>query len=384
MKQGSCFDSALRPGSAPRDFGPAVQAESKPRRWWIFFPLLVPLLGLCALLPGGCSSGGSSSATPAPTKGNLTVAFLGSPPSQFPGFRNVLLNISGVRVNKSINAGTGAPGWSTIPVPTTGGIGNPPPGDLQIDLLQIQTGAMLFNTSGVPVGTYNTVQVVVDPTNPGTIVPACQAVNANQEGCINYPMAFVGSNQAIVLDLPTPFNVAKNGTAPLLLQLTLDILETPPISDGTYQVSVTPTQANAGSFLGAVTGSVKKSGTASGLHLLPLAVNAEVSGTSVIVASANVRQNGTYTLNLPAFPTVGTTYDSVRVRRRIHLRYRAGNHPGSRGPGDPGFFGDGGVVRKSLRKSFGRLHRPCHFGSDPGAAGARNRGAQPAAHHVVL
>src|SRR5271170_6015674 len=151
-----------------KDFDLSRQRQAAKRPWWMFFPLLVPLLGLCALLPVGCGGGGGSSASPVPTKGNITIAFVGNPPPQFPGFRSVLLNISGVRVNQTVNAGINASGWSTIAVPSSAGAGNPPPGDLQIDLLQLQTGATLFNTGGVPVGNYNTVQVVVDPNNPVT------------------------------------------------------------------------------------------------------------------------------------------------------------------------------------------------------------------------
>ena len=82
-----------------------------------------------------------------------------------------------------------ASGWTTIAVPSSAGSGNgQSPGDLQIDLLNTQTGAVFFNVGGVSRGTYQTVQVLVDPTNPGTIVPACQSGVSNTEGCINYPM----------------------------------------------------------------------------------------------------------------------------------------------------------------------------------------------------
>src|SRR5690348_18490838 len=85
-------------------------------------------------------------------------------------FRSVLLNISAVRINKFANATINQQGWVTIPVPSFSGNGKgSSPGDLQIDMEQTQTGATMFNLGGVPESTYNTVQVVVDPNNPGTI-----------------------------------------------------------------------------------------------------------------------------------------------------------------------------------------------------------------------
>ncbi len=164
----------------------------------------------------------------------------------------------------------------------------------------MQTGAMLFNTSGVPVGTYNTVQVIVDPNNPGTIVAACQATNANQEGCVNYPIEFQTPGAPVLTSLGTPFVVAKNGNVPLLLQLSLVVTEVPSVNaDNAYQVDVTATQANAGSFLAAVTGSITKSGTTMGVHLLPLTVYAELTGTDTVISSAPTAGNGTYTLIVP-------------------------------------------------------------------------------------
>lgn len=280
-------------------------------RWWTFFPLLVPLIALCGLLlPSGCGGGGGGGGGPsaAPTPANVAVALLMVPP---PGnFRSVLLNISAIRINKTPGAAINASGWVTIPVPSQAGIGKgQSPGDLQIDMVQNQTGATFYNIGGAPQGTYQTVQVIVDPNNPGTIIPACQSVSANQEGCIGYPMAFESINQAVVFTLPgAGLAASKGATAVLLIQLSLDILATPPSTGGSFTVQVNPSQANQQSFMGTVTGTVNKSGTPSGAHLIPLQVTAQLTGTNTVVETAPVTK-GQYTLNLPAFPVSGTIYD---------------------------------------------------------------------------
>lgn len=224
-------------------------------------------------------------------------------------FRSVLLNISAVRINKFTQASLNGPGWVTIPVPPNTGNGRgSSPGDLQIDMEQNQTGATFFNLGGVPPSTYATVQIVVDPNNPGTIIPACQSTNVNQEGCVGYPLAFQNPSQGIVINLPTVIPVSKGGTAALVIQLSLDILAAPPANNGFFTVNVTGSQANPQSFMATVSGTVHTSGARSGVHLIPLQVSAEISGTNNVIESAPVNK-GQYVLQLPAFPVEGTTYD---------------------------------------------------------------------------
>ncbi len=285
------------------------------RPWWAILPLLVSLGTLLGLIvPSGCGSGGGGSPPAfAPTLANMAVAFIGSPPQSsppgIPGFRSVFLNVSAVRLNPSANAPLGDSRWVKIPVSSGAGNGSGPnPGDLQIDLNSIQTGATLFNTSGIPVGTYREVQVVVDPTNPGAIVPACQALNVNQEGCASYPIVFSNPRQAVTISLSSPISASKGKLATLLLQLSLAIDAQPSGPAGAYSVTVTADVANPESFLGQVTGAVHARGAPQRFHASPLSVSAELTGTDTVVAKVPVA-SGNFTLELPAFPASGTTYD---------------------------------------------------------------------------
>ncbi len=245
------------------------------------------------------------------TKASVAVAFVGIPPQG--NFRKALVNISGVRINKTLNATAFDAGWVTIAVPSGVGGGNGQnPGDLQIDLLNSLTGATFFNVGGVPQGTYNTVQVLVDPTLPGLLVPACQAGVSNTEGCINYHMQFdtTSSSQNIVLfNLSSPLTVNPNATSPLVIQLAISITSQPILSGDPYLVNINAGQANAVSFLGEITGSTTiKWSSSSGQKTSPSSVSAELSGTSTVIETALVKAKGVYTLELPAAPG-GTSYD---------------------------------------------------------------------------
>lgn len=280
--------------------------------WWMVFSILPPLILLCGLLvgPSGCGGGGSSSPTPAPTSASVAVALVGVPPQG--NFRSVLLNISGIRINQSSGATSTSPGWVTIAVPSGVGTGNQQnPGDLQLDLIKGQTQATFFNIGGVPAATYNTVQVLVDPLLPGTIVPACQAAISNTEGCVNYPLEFntISANlNNVIFTLPTPLTVSANATAPLVLQLAVSIATGPVDTGDPYVANISASEVNFGSFLGTVTGSVSLKGTSSSSTFAPLSVSAEVSGTNTIIETAPVKAKGVYTLELPA-ASGGTTYD---------------------------------------------------------------------------
>ena len=281
------------------------------RPWWIVFSVLPPLIAFCALIiPSGCGGGGGSSPTAAPTTGSVAIALVGVPPVG--NFRSVLLNISGIRINQVANASVSSPGWVTIPVPTAAGGGNNlSPGDLQLDLLQTQTGAVVFNVSGAPPGTYQTVQVLVDPNNPGTIVPACQSGAANTEGCIDYPILFGTNNvnlNTVIFSLNSPLPVSANATAPLVVQLGVSITSFPTNVGDPYVVAITGSEINVGSYLASVSGNVKATGTVTAIHIMPLTVSAELSGTNTIVESVPVRAKGFYDLELPAAPG-GTSYD---------------------------------------------------------------------------
>ena len=221
----------------------------------------------------------------------------------------MLINVAGVRINTIANADPSAPGWVSISVPSSAGSGNAQtPGDLQIDLLQSQTEATFFNIGGAPPGTYQTVQILVDPTNPGTIVPACQAAGSGQEGCTNYPIQLDDQISPVIFTLANPITVNKNQTAPLLIDFAPFITGQPGVTGGTYTVALNASEVNAGSFLAPVSGNITIKGTPTGIHVSPFTVNAELSGTHTIIESAPVGKGFFYTLELPASPS-GTSYD---------------------------------------------------------------------------
>jgi hypothetical protein len=264
------------------------------------------------MVPFGCGGGGSSSSpTAVPTNASVAVAFIGVPPEG--NFRSVSLNISGVRINQTAGASPTSPGWVTIAVPSGVGSGNQQnPGDLAIDLVQNQTMASIFNVAGAPVGAYRTVQVLVDTTLPGTIVPACPSIAANTEGCVNYPMAFSSADsESVIFTLGTPLNLTSNTTTPLLISLAVAILPSgAPVNTGDpYFITVTPTETNVGSFLAAVSGNLTVKGTSTGnASISPLSVSAELTGTNNIIETVPVKKKSAYTLELPAAPS-GTSYD---------------------------------------------------------------------------
>ena len=217
--------------------------------------------------------------------------------------------MAGVRINTLANADPSAPGWVSISVPSSAGSGNAQtPGDLQIDLLRSQTEATFFNIGGAPPGTYQTVQILVDPTNPGTIVPACQAAGSGQEGCTNYPMQLDNQLAPVIFTLANPITVNRDQTAPLLIDFAPVITGQPGVTGGTYTIDLGASEVNAGSFLGAISGNITIKGAPSIIRVSPLAVTAEISGTNDIIESAPLGKGLFYTLELPASPS-GTSYD---------------------------------------------------------------------------
>ena len=243
------------------------------------------------------------------------MAIVGVPPEG--NFRSVLLNISGIRINQTADAGFNSPGWVTIAVPTGVGSGSQQnPGDLQIDLVSTQNGATVFNVGGAPPGIYQTAQVLVDTSLPGTMVPGCQSGVgvSNTEGCINYPIQFDISNptlNTVVFPLTSPVTVSANQTAPLVIKLAVAIAaDGLPVNTGdAYLVDITASEADFGSFLAQVTGNVTATGTQSGsIRLTPLSVSAELSGTNTVIETVPVRKKGVFTLELPA-ASGGTSYD---------------------------------------------------------------------------
>jgi hypothetical protein len=269
--------------------------------------LIVPFITvICVLLAGvGPARAGKTA--------QVEVGFVGVPP---PNFQNVLLNVRSVRINPKVGAGPGNAKWQSIPVPP--GIGNAGrSADLQIDLNASQNLPQLFNTAGVQPGTYKVAELLLDPDNPGTLIPNCPSappLGANNDGCINYPIQLAAGTGVI--------NVSNSGfggliqpgngkVTPLILQVAVAVDSAPTTPGGAYTVTVTLLSPPTSPLeLGTVTGSVSGtgSGSSSSKKVRKLAVTAEAIGTNTAVATALVK-NGQFTLELPAAANFGTLYD---------------------------------------------------------------------------
>ena len=251
----------------------------------------------------------------------VEVGIVGVPP---PNFQNVLLNVQSVRINPHANVGPGNPRWNNIPVPP-GIEGAGQSADLQIDLNTSQNVPQLFNTTGVQAGTYRSAELLLDPNNPGTLVPNCPLApplgNAS-DGCIKYPIQLAAGTSVISVTNTGPGGLIQPGNrklTELVLQVSMTIVQAPTTPGGAYTVAVTLASPPTNPVeMGVVKGFVNvKQGSGSGSSptgkVRGLAVTAEAIGTNTPIASAPVK-NGKFTLELPAAggpaaPGFGTLYD---------------------------------------------------------------------------
>jgi hypothetical protein len=270
--------------------------------------LIVPFItAICVLVVGvGPARAGKTA--------QVEVGFVGVPP---PNFQNVLLNVRSVRINPKVDAGPGNARWQGIPVPP--GIGNAgQTADLQIDLNASQNLPQLFNTAAVQPGTYKVAELLLDPDNPGTLVPNCPLappLGATNDGCISYPIQLAANSSVINVSNASGLISPANGTTtPLILQVAVMINSAPTTPGGAYTVTVTLASPPTNPLeMGTVTGSVNvKTGTGSGTSPLgkvrKLSVTAEAIGTNTAVATVLVK-NDKFTLELPAASNSGTLYD---------------------------------------------------------------------------
>lgn len=292
--------------------------------------LAAPLLILAALMfiPFGCGGGGGAfTPTPIPRQGNLEVGFVDAPSALF---QNLLLNVAAVRLNPDPNATDASTGWVTVSVP--GGVPNStaattstsiagggflgeglfvigaPRTELQIDLNLTQNQVQLFNIAHVPAETYRKIVLVLDPNIPGNVVPNCSKVPAPiTEGCISYGMSFVQASPSPLAVL-TPVPVSKGGLTTLVIDFNPGVPSPPSSNTGSYtfspSISVVPNNASqVNELMGLV------SGTVGGSVATQEKVTAELSGTSTVVATAQV-VNHNFSFQLPASASPsGTNYD---------------------------------------------------------------------------
>jgi hypothetical protein len=259
-----------------------------------FFVLIGPLLVIAALMAGpfGCGGGGGSTATPVVPMGSLEVGFVDSPSN---AFQAIALNIIAVRLNPSTNASVSDldPNWQTVTVPPGSA-----PGELSVNLLDFQNDATVFNIGQIPSQVYNQVEVVVDGNLPGMVISSCGS--GIQEGCVTANAAFSGSTN-LRTTVPGGINVAQGGLTPLIIDINPGTPGFPSAPGGKYTLNPTISVVS-NVFLGTIRGAV------TGLQTLSNdTINAEVTGTNAVIASAPVT-GGNYTIALPA-AVDGTNYD---------------------------------------------------------------------------
>ena len=296
--------------------------------------LTIPLIvTFCVLLAAALpATAGSKSA-------QVEVGFVGSPPRDAMGnlipFQSVLLNVQAVRINPKLNANPTGGGWQRIPTPP--GIGGTNQlAELQIDLNASQNIPQLFNTAQVRPNTYKTVELLLDPNNPGTLIPNCPTSPSTLEGCLSYPISLNNGNLISFSDSAGVVTPGNHNLGVLVLQVSMMINQAPTTPGGAYLVSMQINPVPSSSVLGAVTGTIivtPDSGPTGGgtvTRKVPkLAVTAQVIGTNTAIASARAQTGakaGTtcptskkcfnYTLMLPAAGGVngtdngfGTLYD---------------------------------------------------------------------------
>ncbi|MGH7987208.1 MAG: hypothetical protein ACREQX_13095 [Candidatus Binataceae bacterium] len=291
------------------------------------------IVGVCVLLVG-CGGGGSSSSTSASSSaipsniGTVEVAMLANSGQPF---QDITLNVLAVRLNPSTdpNVAESDKNWQNISVPPANGliasgastmiIGTNPGTSASksaqfgqvvqsLDFTQLQGMAQLFNAGAIKPQTYTQVELLLSPTNPGSITPICGADPA-AEGCIPYPLRLASGISSIRTTLPGGLTVVKRELVPLVLEVNLN-LPSPAVAPFTITPTITivPNANNNNPDLAAVNGKVTTSGavSTSGKNL-PM-VNAVLSTTGQFVAGVAVSKDGSYSLGLPATPS-GTSYD---------------------------------------------------------------------------
>ncbi len=269
--------------------------------WTVFRPTLPSIIMVCLLLAVAVPARAAKNA-------RVQIGFVGTQPvngsTGMPlSFQNVFLNIVAIRVNSHVGAAPNAAGWQKVPAPPGVG-GSSSNAELQIDLLSSQNIPQLFNTAAVRVDNYKVVQLQLDTSNPGSLVPTCPA-SPPADGCIVYPLqlnnpngiTFSNPDNSVVLSTKT------NTLVSLVMQVSVMINKIPTGPGGAYTATLAITPVTNPST-GTITGQVNVAmGTGTGTSptgkLRKLSVTAEPIGTNIATASAPVNNGGS---NCPASP----------------------------------------------------------------------------------
>jgi len=311
------------------------QVSSRRAAIALFAPLLVWLVATLAPI------GTAYSQTVSGPAGTIVIGLTGNPPAPSvytPGFQSLSFNVLAVELNPSTDPNIfqtqSDPNWTTIPVALGVGLNNvgtvdvftqlgtlfdlntrgpnpagagTGPSELQVDINQIQTVPQLFNSYLVPANTYHAIELVLDGSNAGTVIPTClENPQSMLEGCIASQISLVDPSQYLTVMSNEGVSVPLNGLATLVLQIipvtsgVQQFAGRPGFSGGLYEFS--PSIAlppNAVNFLGLVTGAAFGA----------TKVAAELSGTGQVIETTTIG-GGSYQLPLPASVN-GTLYDLV-------------------------------------------------------------------------
>ncbi len=193
---------------------------------------------------------------------------------------------------------------TTGPNPAGAGVGV---SELQVDINHIQSVPTLFNSYLVPANTYHAIELVLDGSNAGTVIPTClENPQSLLEGCIASQISLVNPQQYLTTMSFAGVSVPLNGLTAMVINITpvtpgvQGFPGRPTFSGGLYQfspsITLAPTIPN---YLGLVTGAAFGASR----------VAAELSNTGDVVETTTTG-GGQYQLLLPA-SAQGTLYDLV-------------------------------------------------------------------------
>jgi hypothetical protein len=303
-------------------------------RWLWTAPLILVLIVVGSLLLVGRSrveSAGASGIVELAFTGTL-ISGVGVPIAS--QYQRVTLNVQSIRITPStdLSLSDSDSSWVVIPAPariasniftqfitdtlnfgTSGTLLTAPVSILQLDLMSLQNIPFFFNTVGVPANTYEQIELVLDSTTPGNVVPLCPPSSHAGEGCVTYPAALVSGATLRVL-FTNGFIVPAGSVQPLVVNLAVTVAAGPGADPSVTAVSINPVITAPGNLsssgitvnpaLGLVTGTVTN------FDLSTTTVTAEYAGTNQVVTSGKLQPNGTFLLELPAVATPNSTlYD---------------------------------------------------------------------------
>lgn len=312
--------------------------------WRALVLLIAPVLLLIVLIVGPAELGWSQYTGPV---GTIVVGFTGHLPKDF---QNIAFNVVSVRLNPSTNPSVSEfdPNWVTIPVPpgvglNTSGVSNPflnlatlyslnttgaSPGaagtgssELQIDMGQVAVLPQLFNSWTVPASTYRQIELVLDSSNAGTVIPDC-TVHPN-EGCISSQIAMFNPNP--ILSTTSKVTVPLGGIATLVLDIK-------PVASGSQKPAYSGANYTLSPAISVPSSADNVMGLVTGQALGATQVLAELSGTDQVMETTTLG-GGYYTLVLPAAAD-GTYYNLVasgpgyeyRVARNVLVQRNSKQH----------------------------------------------------------